>query len=223
MPSTVINGIIYTSVSDNESIVGTDEETVDSNAVSGDFNPFLRFPETVEIEGKTYLVTAVGNRAFRNCKLIKTIRIHRYIKQIKFQCFDWCINCYRITFDKYSNLESLWDGAFVGGLYTEIIIPKSVKEFGYRCFAYASKLKTLTYMRTTNPNVSSDLFYKTVEPSKIYVGLDYPYSLFHNISVAKIPNINDKVCTNNICQKHHYFVFIMLFFFLLLWMLFICI
>ena len=211
MPTAQLNGIIYTTVSDTECVVGTDNKVVDSNAVVGDFNPFLRFPETVDISGKKYLVTAVGNTAFRNNKLVKTIRIHRYIKKLKYRCFDWCTSCYKITFDKESNLESLEESSLNGLIVTSINIPKTVKIFEIYCFAMLNNLKTLIYFGTTNPSSSINILSNTAGPNIIYVGLDYPYTVFHDIPVTKVPYINEKLCSNCRCKKLNGFKFIMIF------------
>ena len=40
----------------------------DGNAIIGQINKFLRFPENVEISGKMRIVTAVGKRAAEQLK-----------------------------------------------------------------------------------------------------------------------------------------------------------
>ena len=112
---------------------------------------FLKFPETVEIEGKACLVTTIGSRAFRHCDIVKTIRIHRYIKAIKFQAFDWCINCHKITFERDSNLETLEESSFYANAYTEIVLPKSLKRIDGGSFGANNNIKKFVYLGTTSP------------------------------------------------------------------------
>ena len=201
MPTTTINGIIYSSASDTEAIVGTDSNT-DSNAVDGEFNPFLSFPESVEIEEKTYLVTAVGRNAYRFNEQVKTIHIHKYIKTLKYRCFDWCTSCYKITFDKKSKLENLEESSLNGLIVTSMEIPKTVTKFEKYCFGVLNNLAFLTYFGITNPSSDIDIFYKTPGPYRIFVGYNYPYTLFNGKDVVKIPNFNERVYSNHRCKQH---------------------
>ena len=207
MPTTQSNGLIFTSINEKEAFVGTAQENTDSNAIVGPISPFLSFPETVEIEGNTCLVTTVGKRAFRHCDKVKTLRIHRYIKTIKYQAFDWCINCHKITFDRDSNLESIGESSFYSNAYTEIILPKSLKSFGGGSFGYNNNIKKFVYLGTTNPGQETDLFHNGTLPECVYVGLDYPDTTFFGIQVKRIANINSERCTKYRCNKFNSFLF----------------
>lgn len=186
--SIAFEGIKYTALNDNETMIGSNDSG-DSRAVAGSFNPFLNFPLKVSISGKEKLVTTISECAFRKCKTIRTVRIHRYIKEIRNYCFDFCSNLYKITFDPNSNLEVLGYSAFYNGCYTSVVIPKSVKTFNPNIFGYNSKLKSLTYLGTTSPASTMQLFLNGNVPSKIYVGFDYPSDTFHDIPVTRINNL----------------------------------
>ena len=201
MNEVIVSGIYYTILNDNEAFIGTSNSSKDSNAVAGEFNPHLKFCERVEINGEKKLVTVVGIRAFRLCSAVVSIHIHRYIKKIDSYGFDYCTNCRKITFDKDSNLEILQNSAFYANKYTKLVIPKTVKQFSYACFGNNQNIISLTYMGTTNPDASINIFYNGQAPKSIYVGYDYPNETFHGIPVKRIANNNDPKCTCFIQKK----------------------
>ena len=208
MGFTSINGIIYTASSEDECFVGTDDNSKNSNAIDGEISSYLRFEEIVSIDNKPHLVTAIGGSAFRGCGLFRTVRIHRYIKRIKYRAFDLCSGCNKIIFDKESNLEAIEESGFYFNRFSYLVLPKSIKEFGFACFGGNQNLKSITYFGVTNPSSTIDVFYSGPKSLNIYVGFDYPYETFHSIQVTKISNIKDRVCTNNRTRKTNNFIFV---------------
>lgn len=187
----VYQEIKYTAINSTEAYVGTDIEG-DSRAVAGDFNPDLRFPVFVNIDGSNRLITAIGAYAFRNNERIKAVHIHRYIKEIRHYGFDRCYNLHKVTFDVDSNLESINVSSFYGCSFSSIILPKTLKKFGQDVLGYNKNLKTIFYLGMINPSSSLNIFFNGTNPATIYVGYDYPYDKFYNIVVTKIYGIPKK-------------------------------
>ena len=212
MTSTTIGGVLYTIINDYESLVGNDDMSNDGNAIIGQINKFLTFPKNVEISGKTRVVTAVGKRAFRCCRTIETIHIHKFIKILKYEAFDWCTNCHKITFARDSSLETLDYSAFYENQFISIILPKSLKNFVRTCLGGNHNLRSIYYLGTSNPGSSVDIFYKGLVPKNVYVGINYPYELFHTIKVTKKANILDLLYTRSLPKESTSFIIYLLIF-----------
>lgn len=114
-------------------------------------------PESINYWGKTYIVTSIGNAAFRNCTMLTSITIPESVTEIGTSAFNNCSGLASIsipesvtnigssTFSGCSGLNSITipegltgigDGAFYGcsGL-TSITIPKSVTNIGSSAFS----------------------------------------------------------------------------------------
>ena len=93
----------------------------------------ISIPETVIYEGVEYKVTKIGIYAFSYCKLLETIVIPDYIKEIKMCAFTNCESLKSIVLPK--KLKTIQFETFKGCTSLEsIIIPNGVKEIESSAF-----------------------------------------------------------------------------------------
>lgn len=105
-------------------------------------------PSAIEYDGKTYTVTRIGERAFKDCRDLKSVVIPNTVTCIENQAFYGC--------------DSL----------SHIVIPESVASIGRAAFAECKSLKTLTVPRKVtrlNP-----YFYDAGDDSNITLTLESP-------------------------------------------------
>ena len=75
-----IDGLYYEISTDNGTATVTYESTTTSNYSS--LTPNVIIPSVIQHDGNQYTVSAIGNRAFYNCKKIESIRIPSTVTQI---------------------------------------------------------------------------------------------------------------------------------------------
>ena len=92
---------------------------VNREARCGDYSGRVVIPSTVDYEGTTYEVTAIGNNAFRNCSRMGAVVIPSTVKRIGKYAFA---NCY--------NLAS-------------VVVPSSVKVIDYGAFSDCFRLSSV--------------------------------------------------------------------------------
>ena len=100
-------------------------------------------PATVEHDGKSYNVTAIGMHAFVFCSGMTSIELPSSIKTIEPGAF---MNCYGLTsIDLPEGLESIGNLAFVACENLETVtIPSTVQDIGYMAFNMNFKLRQIT-------------------------------------------------------------------------------
>ena len=100
-------------------------------------------PATVEHDGKSYNVTAIGMHAFVFCSGMTSIELPTSIKTIEPGAF---MNCYGLTsIDLPEGLESIGNLAFVACENLEkVTIPSTVQDIGYMAFNMNTKLRNIT-------------------------------------------------------------------------------
>ena len=100
-------------------------------------------PATVEHDGKSYNVTAIGMHAFVFCSGMTSIELPSSIKTIEPGAF---MNCYGLTsIDLPEGLESIGNLAFVACENLEkVTIPSTVQDIGYMAFNMNTKLRNIT-------------------------------------------------------------------------------
>ena len=100
-------------------------------------------PTKVTYNGNSYNVTAIGDRAFFECKKLTSITIPNSVTSIGYGAFDICINLTSITIP--NSVTSFGDHAF-GGCHslTSITIPDSVTSIGRAAFCYCTNLTSIT-------------------------------------------------------------------------------
>ena len=99
-------------------------------------------PATVEHDGKSYNVTAIGMHAFVFCSGMTSIELPSSIKTIEPGAF---MNCYGLTsIELPKGLESIGNLAFVACENLETVtIPSTVQNIGYMAFSQNFKLRNV--------------------------------------------------------------------------------
>ncbi|MDE7246625.1 MAG: leucine-rich repeat domain-containing protein, partial [Lachnospiraceae bacterium] len=151
------NGIKYVITGDGEVKVGEQ----DKDTVSG----YITIPETVEMNGTTYRVTRIEERAFRYCERLTGVEIPESVTSIGQQAFYDCSSLTSVkipgsvtiietsVFSGCSNLTSveipesvtrIWEHAFYGcSALTSVEIPESVTSIGSAAFYGCSALNSV--------------------------------------------------------------------------------
>ena len=122
-------------------ILSSDERTAE--VINGGYSGDVVIPETMEYEGITYRVTAIGDDAFYYCTGLTSVTIPESITAIGDGAFDRCTDLTSVTIPE--NVTSIGDDAFFGceGL-TSVTIPKSVTAIGNGVFDRCTGLTSVT-------------------------------------------------------------------------------
>lgn len=150
--SFVINNIKYEVIDEENNKVELQRQN-SSSKYYGNIN----VPEKIEVSGKTYTVTSIGDRAFYKCNHLKSISLPQTLENIGFEAFrdcsalplisipdrvksiGWaafsgCIGLSSLTLP--TSLEAIEDYAFYGckGFTGSLVIPESVTFIGEQAF-----------------------------------------------------------------------------------------
>ncbi|MBO7433030.1 MAG: leucine-rich repeat protein [Salinivirgaceae bacterium] len=103
----------------------------------------ITIPDTVEIDGKTYTVTCIGESAFRNCEKITSITIPNTITDINYGAFSYCRNLTAINIP--NSVKHIDGAAFIScKSLTEIVIPDGITEIESQTFDGCTSLASVT-------------------------------------------------------------------------------
>ncbi len=124
----------------------TSDSTVEV-APSNDYKNMTEvvIPETVEIDGKTYSVTRIGEDAFRDCKKLTSLNLSKTVTEIDLNALWNCSGLTEINVDGANTTLSSVDGVVFNKDKTELIrcpenksgtftIPSSVTDIHYSAF-----------------------------------------------------------------------------------------
>lgn len=169
---------------------------------------FLTIPETVENNGTTYTVTAIGNDAFKesnNNYHLASVVIPNTVTSIGDKAFYFCRNLYSVTIG--SNVTSIGEYAFyyctalptvnfpnsltsiAGRAFyyctslISVTIPSNVTYIGISAFNYCSSLASVTFLPETAPEVNSYVFSSTPSGKKLTVPFGSDYSSWETNSI----------------------------------------
>ncbi|MEE1322197.1 MAG: leucine-rich repeat domain-containing protein [Bacteroidales bacterium] len=169
---------------------------------------FLTIPETVENNGTTYTVTAIGNDAFKesnNNYHLASVVIPNTVTSIGDKAFYFCRNLYSVTIG--SNVTSIGEYAFyyctalptvnfpnsltsiAGRAFyyctslISVTIPSNVTYIGISAFNYCSSLASVTFLPETAPEVNSYVFSSTPSGKKLTVPFGSDYSSWETTSI----------------------------------------
>ena len=118
---------------------GSTATLVDGSAARGD----ITIPSSVVIDGETYPVTSIGEKAFYQNKSITSVVIPDGITTIGTSSFHSCDGLTQITLP--NSLTSLGEGAFCDcDVLTSVRIPKNVTSIGVHAFSWSSMITSLT-------------------------------------------------------------------------------
>ena len=103
----------------------------------------IEIPQKVIINSKTYTVTAVHDKGFKNCSLLTSVTIPNSVTSIGYSAFEGCSKLTSVTIG--NSVETIGYSAFFGcyGL-SSVTIPNSVTSIGAVAFAHCSGLTSVT-------------------------------------------------------------------------------
>lgn len=117
-------------------------DIVDGNAVVKGFSKYendheLYIPSSVEIDGKTYTVTAIGEKAFKGCAGLAAVELPITLTSIGDYAFEGCNgNVISFNLNELENLESIGDYAFADCRDIAIShMPENLKSIGDYAFS----------------------------------------------------------------------------------------
>ena len=166
--------ILYYSIQSDQKAVEIIEMDKDSA-----YSAELVIPATVSYEGKEYTVSAIRNRAFFDCRELKSIRIPASIISIGKNAWEDCPNITSITVDQNNPIydsrnkcnaiiETATNTLICG--CSKTVIPNSVVVIGNDAFSYCSNLVSIN-----------------IPESVTYIG-DNAFRKCYSLKSIKIPN-----------------------------------
>lgn len=106
-------------------------------------NPYsgaITIPHTVEYDGSSYTVTALGESAFEGCTGVTSLMLPATIRSIGSYCF---YNCDFTTLQLPDSLRTLGDHAFLYSRISSLHLPACFEEYG-DCAFWARNLASIT-------------------------------------------------------------------------------
>ncbi|MBO4588802.1 MAG: leucine-rich repeat domain-containing protein [Bacteroidales bacterium] len=142
------NGIVYgiTSEADRATEVEFYGYIEGISAYSG----AITIPQTVEYEGTTYTVTALGEEAFSSCTGLSSLSLPSTIRSIGAYCF---YNCSLTSIQLPDSLRRIGDFAFLYSSVTSLHLPAHFEEYGEASF-WSRNLTSIT-VDEANPHYQS--------------------------------------------------------------------
>ena len=180
----LIDGLMYNL--NQESLTA---EITYGNKISGD----LVIPETVEHEGKSYVVTSIGIMAFEESKELLSVVMPNSVTQIKRMAFYSCTKLASVYFS--DNLHSIEQEAFMECIaLTALDFPESLTSIGSAAFSSCSGLKTINI-----PKNVTDLASKGVG-AWLLLGSKHPFSSCLNLEQITVDEQNPKYDSRENCN-----------------------
>ena len=127
----------------NYKITSDDDKTVEVISKPERYSGDIVIPASVEREGNTYTVTAIGDGAFSGCTGLASVVIPDNVKSIGNEAFSWCNGLTGVTLG--SGLTTIGNDAFKGcGDIAAISVPDGVTMIGSSAFENCRSLKEAT-------------------------------------------------------------------------------
>lgn len=189
------DGIYYNITGENTVEVSC--ETEDGGSYSGS----VTIPETVNYDGKSYTVTAIGNYAFQYCRNLTAVSLPSTITEIGYASFysDFLLTSINLpehltkigiyAFYACTSLGNVeipasvtWLGtyAFCGcSSFTEVVIPSSVTEIDYGAFYSCSNMTKVTIGSGVS-EMAEDIFYNCPALTTVICHATTPPSITSN-------------------------------------------
>ena len=132
-----VNGIYY-----NQYTLSSVEVTY-KNTSYNTYSGSLTIPSSITVNGKTYIVLRIGDKAFNQCRSLTSVSLPTGLSSIGQDAFSYCTSLTSINLpstltkietDAFENCEAL----------TSITIPDGVTELGICTFIDCHKLKNVT-------------------------------------------------------------------------------
>ncbi len=134
----MVNGIAYNVLSSDDKTVEVVYDNPDESAYRGD----IVLPETVTDNGATYTVVSIGERAFKECRNLKSVGLPSSIWKIGYEAFSSCSGLGSV--DLPTGVTEIGEMAFYGcsGL-SSIKIPEGVATINQYTFSDCKKLAAI--------------------------------------------------------------------------------
>lgn len=120
-----IDGIYYDLTSHSTATVTHDFLSTHMNYYSGN----ITIPTSITYNGNEYIVTAIGDYAFRHCSELTNVDLPNSITIIKYEAFYGCSSLSSIYIP--NSVRTIESEAFRNSGLTSIYIPNSVTSIGY--------------------------------------------------------------------------------------------
>ena len=126
-----------------------------------------KIPETVKIDGKTYIITSIREQTFSSHEKLTSVIIPNSVKSIGNSSFSYCNKLTSITIPE--SVTNIGDYAFsmCKGL-TTVFISNSVESIGLGAFAGCTQLSSITLPNGIT-NIGDNTFYECFNLSEISI------------------------------------------------------
>lgn len=113
-------------------------------------------PSSIQLNGKNYEVTEIGNTAFADCENLKSVTIPNSVTSIGYAAFRGC-SLTSVTIP--NSVTSIGDAAFKGSCLNSVIIPESITSIGLETFMNCDRLSTVSIPNNVT-TISDRAFYQ---------------------------------------------------------------
>ena len=128
----------------------------------------INIKATVKLNGFTYKIVSVGNKAFKNLKKVKKVTIGNNVTSIGKEAFRGCNKITKVTIGK--GVKTIGNDAFRGCTkLTKVTIGKGLTKIGARAFYGNKKLKSIVIKSTKVKTVGKNAFKGIHNKAKIKV------------------------------------------------------
>lgn len=185
-----VNGIYFNVISESDKTVEVTYKGSSYSEYSNEYTGHLVLPSSIDIDGTTYSVTSVGDKAFYQCSRIVSVDIPSSIKSIENKAFYYCFGITSIkipnsvisigeyAFEKCSGLENITIGNSVQiinkGAFREcsslkkVTIPNSVKSIGDYAFGECDMLASVSIGNSVE-SIGAQAFFNCLQLASIII------------------------------------------------------
>ena len=129
----------------------------------------VKIPDTVQIGGLTYEVTAIAAKSFKNAKDLTQVTVSKNVNTIGKEAFGNCTKLKTLIFAAGSKINTISDNAFSGcSSLKKITIPATVTSIGTKAFYKNNSLTKITIPSTVK-RIGKQAFYGCKKLKKITV------------------------------------------------------
>ena len=148
-------------------ILSQTDQTAEISKASTDLKGSVEIPPQIELEGKTYDVTSIGEYAFDGCSSITSITIPNSVTSIGDKAFKNCILLTSVTIP--NSVTSIGESAFSNcSSLTNITIPNSVTSIGGYAFYNCTGLTSITIPNSVT-SIENDAFWSCTGLTRITI------------------------------------------------------
>lgn len=177
-----VDGICY--------ILDTTRRTATVTYQNSGYNSYsgtVTVPSTVEYEGTTYTITAIGQRAFSDCVDLEKVEIGTEVTDIEYGAFNLC-SASTVTFAEGSKLRNIANYAFNGAKLTRIVLPEGFTTLGSNVFNSCSSLESVS-LPSTLTSMGQAAFNYCLYMEDVWVSATTPLNL--SLSTTPFAGVND--------------------------------